>query len=75
VAARDGDLASLTAMLDARPDWLHARGKPYEWTLPHAAAQRGHVTCVNALLSDVMGWAEFFGRRDIVEMLTRHSQT
>ena len=37
-AARNGDVTRLTALLDKHPDRLHARAKPYEWSLLHAAA-------------------------------------
>ena len=49
-AARQGDMNRLTALLDNHPDKLHARAKPYEWSLLHAAAQNGHVAVVDELL-------------------------
>src|SRR5262245_31729764 len=38
-ATKHGDLARLTALLEEHPDKLHARSRPYEWTLLHQAAQ------------------------------------
>ena len=49
-AARSGDVDTLTTLLDKYPDKLHARAKPYEWTLLHAAAQNGHLPAVELLL-------------------------
>lgn len=39
-AARAGDVPRLRDLLDAHPDKLFIRDKPYEWTLLHAAASR-----------------------------------
>jgi ankyrin repeat protein len=80
-AARNGAVDRLTALLDTHPEKLHARAKPYEWTLLHLAAQ--HLPAVNLLLKrglDVntrekgdntyaMHWAAAAGRLDIVRRL------
>src|SRR5688572_12886240 len=50
-AARAGDVAKLTALLDAHPDKLGAREKPYGGTLLHAAAHTGQLAIVNLLLA------------------------
>src|SRR6476660_3314586 len=50
-AARAGELDTLSALLDRHPDKLLARAKPYEWTLLHAAAERGHLAIVDLLLN------------------------
>jgi len=50
-AARSGDTAALAALLDANPDKLYVRDKPYEWTLLHAAAHNGRLAAVNLLLA------------------------
>jgi len=42
-AARNGDVDRLVALLDKYPDKLHARARPYEWSLLHAAAHNGHL--------------------------------
>ena len=82
-AARAGDAATLTALLDAHPDKLRAREPPYEWTLLHAAAHTGHLTVVDLLLArglDVntresgdntyaMHWAAAAGHLDVVQRL------
>ena len=76
-------MVSLTARLDRRPDRLRARSGPYEWSLLHAAAQNGHLTAVDLLLSrglDVnvreqgdnsyaMHWAAASGHLDVVRRL------
>ena len=49
-AARKGDLNRLTALLDAHPEKLYAGEKPYGWTLLHAAAHKGQLPVVEALL-------------------------
>src|SRR5919107_358137 len=49
-AARAGDVATLTALLDAHPHKLHARKPPYEWTLLHIAAHAGRLAAVELLL-------------------------
>jgi len=82
-AARNGDVASLTTLLDAYPDKLHARARPYEWTLLHAAAHNGHLSAVDLLLTrglDVntrekgdntyaMHWAAAGGHVEVVRRL------
>ncbi|HEY7056501.1 MAG TPA: ankyrin repeat domain-containing protein [Vicinamibacterales bacterium] len=49
-AARTGDLGILASLLDSHPEGLQARSKPYEWSLLHAAAEKGHLAVVDALL-------------------------
>jgi ankyrin repeat protein len=49
-AARNGDVKTLATLLDEYPDKLHARAKPYEWSLLHTAAQNGHLPAVDLLL-------------------------
>jgi ankyrin repeat protein len=82
-AARRGDVAALSALLDAHPHALEAREKPYQWTLLHAAAQRGALEAVDLLLArglDVnarergdntyaMHWAAAAGHLDVVRRL------
>jgi ankyrin repeat protein len=50
-AARTGDIATLSALLDAHPAKLHARTKPYEHTLLHVAAHTGQLAAVELLLA------------------------
>ena len=80
-AARNGDAARLATLLDAHPDKLHVRGKPYDFTLLHAGAS--HLAVVELLLTrgaDVnaretgdntyaMHWAAAAGKLDIVRRL------
>jgi ankyrin repeat protein len=82
-AARHGRLDALKSLLDRHPDKLHARDKPYEWTLLHAAASGGHLPIVELLLArglDVnarergdntypMHWAAAGGHLDVVRRL------
>ena len=82
-AARKGDLNRLTALLDAHPEKLYAGEKPYGWTLLHAAAHKGQLPVVEALLRrglDVnareqgdntyaMHWAAAAGHLDVVRRL------
>jgi ankyrin repeat protein len=82
-AAQSGDVDRLAALLDARPDKLHARLKPYEWTLLHTAAHNGHLAAVDLLLnrgldvntrekgdnSYAMHWAAAAGHLDVVRRL------
>jgi ankyrin repeat protein len=80
-AARTGDAARLAALLDEHPARLHARSKPYGWTLLHASAR--HLAAVDVLLTrglDVnarergdntyaMHWAAAAGELDVVRRL------
>jgi ankyrin repeat protein len=82
-AAQHGDVATLAAILDEDPDRLHARAKPYEWSLLHAASHQGQLAAVDLLLSrglDVntrekgdntyaMHWAAAAGHLDVVRRL------
>lgn len=82
-AARSGDAAKLSALLDAHPDKLLARDDPYGHTLLHAAAHKGHLAAVDLLLArglDVnarekgdntyaMHWAAAAGHVDVVRRL------
>lgn len=82
-AARNGDVAALAALLDEHPEKLHVRDKPYEWSLLHAAAWKGHLEAVDLLLRrglDVnvrekgdntyaMHWAAANGHLDVVRRL------
>src|SRR5690349_2140463 len=49
-AARKGNAEMLTTLLDENPEKLYTREQPYEWTLLHAAAQKGHLPIVGLLL-------------------------
>ena len=49
-AARDGDVAKLTALLEQHPEKLHLRSKPYDWPLLHEAAKNGQLATVEFLL-------------------------
>ena len=49
-AARTGDLSTVVSLLATRPSLLHARAKPYEWSLLHTAAFAGHLPIVDVLL-------------------------
>ena len=49
-AARAGDVARLTALLDTFPDKLYVKVPPYEASLLFPAAQSGNVDAVGALL-------------------------
>jgi ankyrin repeat protein len=80
-AARNGDATRLASLLDAHPEKLHVRGKPYAFTLLHAGAQ--HLAVVDLLLNrgaDVnaretgdntyaMHWAAAAGELPIVRRL------
>jgi ankyrin repeat protein len=82
-AAREGDVNTLKTLLDKYPDKLYARAKPYEWTLLHAAAQKGHFAAVDLLLKRgidantrekgdntyAMHWAAAAGHIDVVQRL------
>jgi ankyrin repeat protein len=83
VAARGGDMDKLVALLDTHPDKVHVRDKPYEWTLLHAAASKGHLPIVDELLQRgispnarekgdntyPMHWAAAAGHLDVVQRL------
>jgi ankyrin repeat protein len=80
-AARTGDVETLRTILDARPELLHARTKPYAGSLLHLAAR--HLPAVDLLLErglDVntreegdntyaMHWAAAAGALDVVTRL------
>ncbi len=82
-AARTGDVAALAAMLDAHPERLHARARPYAWTLLHTAAHRGYLDAVDLLLrrgldpnlkekgdeTTAMHWAAAAGHVEVVRRL------
>ena len=82
-AARKGDVDKLKSLLDAHPDKLYARNRPYEHTLLHLAAQNGHLAAVDFLLklgidpntremgdnTYAMHWAAAAGHLDVVRRL------
>ena len=82
-AAEQGDVKTLTALLEKYPEKLHVRNKPYEWTLLHMAAHHGQLAVVDLLLKrglDVnlrekgddtygMHWAAAAGHLDVVRRL------
>ena len=82
-AAKTGDVAKLRALLDAHPDKLYARNRPYEHTMLHLAAFHGHADAVEFLLARgidpntrekgdntyPMHWAAAAGHLDIVRKL------
>lgn len=82
-AAKKSDARSFAALLDAHPEKLHARNKPYEHTLLHVAAFAGQLANVDLLLRrglDVnarekgdntyaMHWAAAAGHLDVVRRL------
>ena len=82
-AAKNGDVATLTALLDQHPDKLSVRDQPYEHTLLHLAAFAGHLPAVDLLLArglDVnvrekgdntypMHWAAAAAHLDVVRRL------
>jgi ankyrin repeat protein len=82
-AARTGNVAKLTALLESHPGSLLARDKPYEHTLLHVAARDGRLVVVDLLLArglDVntrergdntyaMHWAAAGGHLDVVRRL------
>jgi ankyrin repeat protein len=50
-AARTGDVRTLAALLDARPEKLHLASEPYAWTLLHHASAEGRLDAVDLLLT------------------------
>jgi len=82
-AARQGDLSRLMTLLDEHPDKLRAREQPYEWSLLHAAADKGQLSIVDELLKRgldantrergdntyPMHWAAAHGHLDVVRRL------
>jgi len=48
-AARNGDVATLAALLDAHPDKLHVKSPPYDWSLLHLA--HPHLAAIDLLLA------------------------
>ena len=76
-------LVTPACILDTHADKLHARAKPYEWSLLHAAAEKGHLAVVGELLKrglDVntrekgdntyaMHWAAAAGHLDVIRRL------
>jgi ankyrin repeat protein len=82
-AARNGDVGTLTKLLDEHPDKVTSRDQPYEASLLHAAAHHGHLATVALLLErglDVntrekgdntyaMHWAAAGGHLDVVRRL------
>jgi ankyrin repeat protein len=82
-AAKNGELGTLTTLLDQHPDKLYVRDQPYEHTLLHLAAFAGQSAAVDLLLErglDVnvrekgdntypMHWAAAAGHLDVVRRL------
>ncbi|MGQ0649721.1 MAG: ankyrin repeat domain-containing protein [Gemmatimonadaceae bacterium] len=86
--AKRGDLRAVKWLLDNGADpnarWSHWDAMV---TPLHLAAMQGHADVVRLLLSagadpgirdsmhdsDSMGWAEFFGRSDVVQILRAHA--
>jgi ankyrin repeat protein len=82
-AAKEGDVATLTALLDAHPERLHARTGRYDWTLLHDAAHAGKLAVVELLLArgldpnakergdetTALHWAAAAGHVDVVRRL------
>ena len=85
-AARAGDVDVLTRLLDAHPQRVQLRDRPYEWTLLHHAAFAGRLSAVALLVArglDVNGrergdntypihWAAVAGHRPVVTWLADH---
>lgn len=82
-AARTGDVALLEALLDEHPHGLHARNRPYAWSLLHVAAHNGRHAAVDLLLrrgldvnslekgddTSALHWAAAAGHVDVVRRL------
>jgi ankyrin repeat protein len=82
-AVRDGDIDTLSALLDRHPEKLAVRNQPYDATLLHVAAANGRLRAVDLLLArglDVnvrergdntcaMHWAAAHGHLDVVARL------
>ena len=82
-AAEKGEVRRVASLLDADANRLHARRKPYAWTLLHTAAHAGHLPVVDLLLQrglDVnvrergdntyaMHWAAAAAHLDVVRRL------
>jgi ankyrin repeat protein len=82
-AAQTGDVTKLASLLDTHPEKLHVRNQPYEWSLLHAAAHKGHLAAVELLLARgldpntrekgdntyAMHWAAAAAHLDIVRVL------
>ena len=82
-AAKAGDVDKLRSLLDAHPDKLYVRNRPYEHTILHLAAFHGHADAVDFLLARgidpntrekgdntyPMHWAAAAGHLDIVRKL------
>jgi ankyrin repeat protein len=82
-AAKKGDVHTLSRLLDASPEKVNVRNKPYEWSLLHVAAFEGRLAVVDLLLGrglDVntrekgdntyaMHWAAAAGHLDVVRRL------
>ena len=82
-AAKNADASELAALLDAHPERLQARNKPYEHTLLHVAAFAGRLDNVDLLLrrglavnarekgdnTYAMHWAAAAGHLDLVRRL------
>jgi ankyrin repeat protein len=82
-AAERGDSETLGSLLERHPERLHARKPPYEWSLLHVAAHKGHLPMVDLLLrrgldpntreggdnTYPMHWAAAAGHVDVVRRL------
>jgi ankyrin repeat protein len=82
-AAKSGNVDSLIAAFGRDPARLHARDRPYEWTLLHHAAFKGHLPVVNLLLdrgfdvnakeqgdhTTALNWAAAAGHVEVVRRL------